>query len=83
VTGAIRQPNGTDVPVSGTLWLAAAEQPGELTSWGGWVKGKLAIDGAIGHHDLLIPGRPTASILVTSHSFGHGRIVFSGNSPYP
>jgi len=78
--GTIHTDNA-DVQVNGTLWLTQAELPSGRGSWGGWATSDDWIQAT--EAELLISGRRTAKILLTSTSFPAGHLVFSGNGAYP
>jgi hypothetical protein len=70
-----------DSRVAGTLWLMEPETPSGHGSWGGWADA----DGRVGLDEgrLAIPRRADARVLVTSTELMGGRVIFTGNGPYP
>lgn len=82
-TGVLVGENGKEVALSGTLWLIPSEAPGGRSSWGGWATSNQRWIEMSHEEQLMIPGRRTARILVSSSSFPGGELVFSGNGPYP
>jgi hypothetical protein len=84
--GHILADGGKEIAAEGTLWYSPAEQPNELSSWGGWGVASLTLPHLLmhtGEQQLLVAGRRPARILVTDTEIPAGHFVFWGNGPYP
>lgn len=79
-SGVVRDDNGKEVALSGTLWLMPSEAPEGLSSWGGWATCERRWKG---DGQLLLPGRLPAKILVYNSLFPACEVQFGGNGPYP
>jgi hypothetical protein len=79
-SGVLRDADGKETSLTGTLWSMPDESPGGRSSWGGWA---ITERPWMGDGQLVLEGRRPAQLLVTNAFLPSYEVLFLGNSPYP